>query len=183
MCDVSSWQILFSNSGSGCQALQRSSLPGPLFSPRAEMKEGKDLRECRDVLPMNRAAVAFQQPCPGQKIRPRRDATQLDAVSGGISQKRKCRGMIERLRIAAGTDEDDIEPAGFCDADIRLDPNAVRCGDVRFLVWKYESICKDLCPPARWRRAAARRPRPTTSARSPGSAESQRAWGGRSCRF
>jgi hypothetical protein len=26
--------ILFSNSGSGCQALQRSSLPGPLFSPR-----------------------------------------------------------------------------------------------------------------------------------------------------
>jgi len=28
------WQILFSNSGSGCQALQRSSLPGPLFSPR-----------------------------------------------------------------------------------------------------------------------------------------------------
>ena len=31
---VRSWQILFSNSGSGCQALQRSSLPGPLFSPR-----------------------------------------------------------------------------------------------------------------------------------------------------
>jgi len=26
--------ILFSNSGSGCQALQPSSLPGPLFSPR-----------------------------------------------------------------------------------------------------------------------------------------------------
>jgi hypothetical protein len=32
--DVRCWQILFSNSGSGCQALQRSSLPGPLFSPR-----------------------------------------------------------------------------------------------------------------------------------------------------
>ncbi len=26
--------IVFSNSGSGCQALSRSSLPGPLFSPR-----------------------------------------------------------------------------------------------------------------------------------------------------
>jgi hypothetical protein len=26
--------IVFSNSGSGCQVLQRSSLPGPLFSPR-----------------------------------------------------------------------------------------------------------------------------------------------------
>jgi len=31
---VRSVPILFSNSGSGCQALQRSSLPGPLFSPR-----------------------------------------------------------------------------------------------------------------------------------------------------
>jgi hypothetical protein len=31
---VSKVPILFSNSGSGCQALQRSSLPGPLFSPR-----------------------------------------------------------------------------------------------------------------------------------------------------
>ena len=31
---VSSVPILFSNSGSGCQAFQRSSLPGPLFSPR-----------------------------------------------------------------------------------------------------------------------------------------------------
>ena len=32
--DVRDVPILFSNSGSGCQALQRSSLPGPLFSPR-----------------------------------------------------------------------------------------------------------------------------------------------------
>ena len=32
--DFRCWQILFSNSGSRCQALQRSSLPGPLFSPR-----------------------------------------------------------------------------------------------------------------------------------------------------
>ena len=32
--DVRKVPILFSNSGSGCQALQRSSLPGPLFSPR-----------------------------------------------------------------------------------------------------------------------------------------------------
>jgi len=29
------YPILFSNSGSGCQVLQRSSLPGPLFSPLA----------------------------------------------------------------------------------------------------------------------------------------------------
>jgi len=32
--DVRLVPIVFSNSGSGCQALQRSSLPGPLFSPR-----------------------------------------------------------------------------------------------------------------------------------------------------
>jgi len=31
---IDKWPILFSNSGSGCQALQPSSLPGPLFSPR-----------------------------------------------------------------------------------------------------------------------------------------------------
>jgi hypothetical protein len=36
--DIRLWQIVFSNSGSGCQALQLSSLPGPLYTAWPERK-------------------------------------------------------------------------------------------------------------------------------------------------
>ena len=97
--------------------------------PRGDIERGEIFRKAGHILPMDRAAIAFEQPGPRQQHSAGTHRAEHRPHPRGTAQRGKQRGAAMAFGIEPRTDHDHVGGLCFGQRAVGRDPGAIACGD------------------------------------------------------